>query len=111
MMIKATIISAPPSAASRIGRRSIRLPDMRVPGRRQQYLEVVGIGLTVDADDPLQDGAAEYREHAHAPAESEQGEDDEHQCEVEIVLSRLTLTAQQQLRPLQAGIDSIGPWP
>ena len=84
---------------------------MRVPGCRQQDLEVIGIGLAVDADDSLQDGAAEYREHAHAPAEAEQGKDDEHQRQVKVVLGRLALTAQQQLRPLQAGIDSIGLWP
>src|SRR5689334_16938080 len=110
-MTMAIATSVPPIVVSSTALMSVGLPDMRVPCRRQQYLEVVGIGLAVDADDPLQDGAAEYREHAHAPAEAEQGKDDEHQREVEVVLSRLALAAQQQLRPLQAGINSIGPWP
>jgi hypothetical protein len=103
--------SVPPIVASSTARMSIRLPDMRMPGRREQYFEIVGIGLAVDADDPLQDGAAEDREHAHAPAESEQGKDDEHQGHVKVVLGCLTFTTEQELRPLQTGVNSIGPWP
>jgi hypothetical protein len=93
-----------------MGLTSVRLPDMSVPPSRQQYFEIVRVGLAVGSDDPLENRAAEDGEQAHAPAKPEQGEYDEHEGDVKVVEGCLTFAAEQELATLQTCVDSVAPW-
>jgi hypothetical protein len=81
-----------------------------MPPRCHQHLEIIRVGLAVGSDDPLENRAAEDGEDSHAPGETEQGEHEEHEGEVKVVLGGLAFTAEQELRPLQTGVHSVAPW-